>query len=84
VVGEKNDGTNELDKNLDAYSEVTRSVARDMNLKLCDLRKAFQQYLKANNPDNLDQGILTYDRVHLNDDGNKFVAGELIKTMVQN
>jgi hypothetical protein len=34
-----------------------------------------------NNPENREAGILTSDRVHLNDVGNRFVAVEMLKAL---
>jgi lysophospholipase L1-like esterase len=81
VIGEKKDGANKLDAKLDEYSAISRKVAQELNLPLCDLRKAFVEYLQANNPENMDRGILTSDRVHLNEAGNKFVAGQMLKSL---
>jgi lysophospholipase L1-like esterase len=79
VIGEKNDGSNTNDQKLDDYSDVSRAVAKDMKAAMCDLRKAFQDYEKAHNADNKESGVLTGDRVHLNDAGNKFVAEQILK-----
>ncbi len=76
TIGEKTDGSNPLDKMLEDYSEITRAVAQETNVTLCDLRKAFVEYLKKNNPKNQESGILTTDGVHLNAEGNKFVANQ--------
>jgi lysophospholipase L1-like esterase len=81
VIGEKKDGANKLDARLDEYAAVSRLIAKEMNLPLCDLRKAFVDYLKANNPDNKESGILTSDRVHLNAAGNKLVAETMLKML---
>lgn len=81
VIGEKHDGTNPQDAMLEEYAEISRKVARGLGARLCDLRKAFMAYLLANNNENKEQGILTYDRVHLNDEGNKLVAREILKSM---
>lgn len=81
VVGEKSDGSNKLDKMLDEYSDVSRSVAEEMNITLCDLRKAFLDYEKENNPANLSEGILTYDGVHLSDTGNRLVAQQFLEIL---
>lgn len=78
VIGEKKDGGNSLDEKLDQYSDLSRNLAKELKLPLCDLRKAFVDYLKDHNPDNADKGILTSDRVHLNDAGNKFVAETML------
>jgi len=76
TIGEKTDGTNKLDKMLEEYAAVSRKVAADTGVTLCDLRKAFTSHLKNNNPENKSRGILTSDGVHLNAAGNKFVAGQ--------
>jgi len=79
VIGEKHDGTNPQDQMLEEYAAISRSVALSLGVKLCDLRKAFHNYLVLNNKENKAQGILTRDGVHLNDEGNRFVAEELLK-----
>ena len=81
VIGEKNDGSNERDAMLEEYSVISRKVAADTGSQLVDLRKAFIDHLKANNPDNLPKGILTGDGVHLNPKGNAFVAAEMGKAI---
>jgi lysophospholipase L1-like esterase len=77
VIGERHDGSNPQDGDLNHYSNWIRKYASENNLPLVDLRAAFLNYSKANNPNNLDSKILTYDRVHLNDLGNKLVAEEM-------
>lgn len=81
VIGEKNDNSNQQDGDLNQYSSIIRSIARDLALPVVDLRKAFSDYLKANNGANAEKGILTGDRVHLNDKGNLFVAQEMWKVI---
>ncbi|MEO5888971.1 MAG: GDSL-type esterase/lipase family protein [Ferruginibacter sp.] len=83
VIGERNDNSNSQDGDLNQYSNIIRSIAKDLALPVCDLRKAFSDYLKANNAANAEKGILTSDRVHLNEKGNLFVAGEMWK-VIQN
>ena len=78
VIGEKKNGENELDPELDKYADAIRELAKKNNLPLCDLRNLFKTYEETNNKDNLDKGILTTDGVHLNDLGNKFVADNLL------
>jgi lysophospholipase L1-like esterase len=82
VIGEKKEGANKLDKQLDEYADISRQVAKELKLPLCDLRQAFVDYLKAKNPDNKDRNVLTGDGVHLNAEGNKLVADTMLK-MVQ-
>ena len=74
VIGERTDFSNQLDGDLNRYSNIIRGIASKENLPLVDLRKAFLNYNSKNNPENKEQGILTTDRVHLNDAGNKLVA----------
>lgn len=76
VIGEKTDGSNKFDKMLDEYSAISRKVAAEHKLTMCDLRAAFLAHLKKNNPENKDRGILTGDTVHLNGAGNRFVADQ--------
>lgn len=77
VIGEKPDGSNERDPMLEEYAAISREVAEDTGSQLVDLRKAFIDHLKENNPDNKPKGILTGDGVHLNPAGNKLVAREM-------
>jgi len=79
VIGEKNDGTNVNDPKLDEYADVSRAVAKDRKATVCDLRKLFTDYEKEHNTDNKESGVLTADRVHLNDAGNQFVADAMLK-----
>lgn len=83
VLGEKTDGTNSRgkDKMLDEYSDIDRRLATDLELPLVDLHNAFTDYLKANNPENQEKGILTTDGVHLSPAGNKLVAEQMLKVL---
>ena len=83
VIGEKKDGKNSLDAKLDEYSEISRKVAKDTGSQLCDLRKAFADHLAKNNPDDKEKGILTSDRVHLNEAGNKLVAETILAVIAK-
>lgn len=78
-VGEKHDGTNNDDKKLEAFAEVARQVAKKKQVPLNDLRRAFVDYWKKNNPDNKGSGFLTYDGNHFNDEGHRFVAEQMLK-----
>lgn len=84
VIGEKGDGTNPSDKMLEEYAEVSRKLAREQGLQVCDLRKAFVTYLKAQNKDNVSKGVFTTDEVHLNAAGNAFVALQMLPFLVTN
>lgn len=81
VIGERTDNSNEQDGELNQYSNLVRKLARDNNLKLVDLRSVFMDNLKTSNPKNEEKGILTTDRVHLNEAGNNLVATELWKVI---
>jgi lysophospholipase L1-like esterase len=64
----------ELDMLLDEYAAAGGTAAEETGAAFLDLRKAFREYLKEHNPDGKDRGILTVDGVHLNAEGNRFVA----------
>jgi lysophospholipase L1-like esterase len=81
AIGEKTDMTNQQDGDLNQYSQFIRDMAKRHNLPLVDLRKAFLDYNLKNNPENKEKGILTTDRVHLNDAGNQFVAEQMQKVL---
>lgn len=81
VLGEKTDGTNRDDTRMEEYCEVIRRLATETKVPLVDLRKAFIDYLKANNPENQEKGILTTDSVHMNAEGNKLVAQQMLKVL---
>jgi len=78
VIGEKKDGANEVDADLNKYAAGVRELATKNNLPLCDLRKAFIDYEAANNTEDKEKGVLTTDKVHLNDAGNKLVADTML------
>jgi len=78
-IGEKTDYTNDMDGDLNKYSQFIRDLAAKYNCKLLDLRKICHEYNLANNSKNQEKGILTADGVHLNETGNKLVADELGK-----
>ena len=81
AIGEKNDFTNPLEGELNNYSALIRKIAKDNNCPVIDLRHAFTDYLKTNNPDNKDRSILTTDGVHLNMAGNIFVAQKIFEVV---
>ena len=78
VIGEKKNGANEMDQELDKYAEEIRKLAAEHNLPLVDLRSLFTAYDLANNPQDVAKGVLTTDGVHLNDKGNQLVAAQLL------
>lgn len=79
VIGEKPDGSNELDKLLDEFCGISRRVATESGATLLDLRAAFLAYLREYNTAAQAQGVLTTDGVHLNDAGNRFVAVRMLE-----
>ncbi len=81
VIGERKDFSNEQDGELNMYSNWLRYYAKINRIPCVDLRTQFTNYLIANNPKNEEQGLLTYDRVHLNAVGNQFVADEMWKVL---
>jgi lysophospholipase L1-like esterase len=81
VIGEKHDGSNKLDSQLDDYSAISRKVAQELKVPLCDLRKEFVAHLKHANVDNKEKGLLTGDRVHLSEAGNRLVAEVMLKAL---
>ncbi|MHA4810413.1 SGNH/GDSL hydrolase family protein [Flavitalea flava] len=81
VIGEKTDFTNQLDGDLNAYSQIIRNIAQKNHSGLVDMRELFHNYELKNNPGNNTKGILTADGVHLNDAGNKLVADKMMEAL---
>ncbi|MEO6328159.1 MAG: GDSL-type esterase/lipase family protein, partial [Ginsengibacter sp.] len=77
IIGEKTDNSNSQDGDLNQYSKFIRKLAADFSCGLIDFRKDFLEYNLRNNPENKESGILTTDRVHLNEKGNQFVAEKM-------
>jgi lysophospholipase L1-like esterase len=82
AIGEKTDYSNQQDGDLNQYSNTIRKLASNHNLRLVDLRKAFLDYNLKNNPENKEKGVLTTDRVHLNDQGNLLVAEKMMEVVM--
>ena len=83
TIGEKTDNSNPQDGDLNQYSKIIRKLTTDFNCGLIDLRKDFLDYNIRNNPDNKEYGVLTTDRVHLNETGNQFVAQKMFDKFIQ-
>lgn len=81
VIGERNDMSNQQDGELNYYSGLVRDIAEKNNAELVDLRQLMVNYLKTHNPENKERSILTTDRVHFNDAGNKLVAEAIWKKL---
>ncbi len=77
LIGENTTFESPEDKELDLYSDLVRLLASQYDLALVDLRKAATSYNIINNIENVEEGILTFDKVHLNPKGNALVAAEL-------
>jgi len=74
VIGERYDHSNPQDGELNLYTNWIRKYAAQKEIALVDLRKLFLDYSAKHNSKQQEMGILTYDRVHLNDAGNQLVA----------
>ena len=73
------DPENGMDRKLDALAEAARAIAKEKQLPLVDLRKAFIEYWKTNNPENKPRGFLTYDGNHWTETGHQYVAEQMLK-----
>src|SRR5580698_7478102 len=82
VIGEKTDYTNQQDGDMNAYSQIVRNLAQKFHTGLVDLREIFHTYELKDNPGNKESGILTLDRVHLNDNGNQLVADKMLEALL--
>jgi len=83
AIGERTDFSNEQDGDLQHYSNLIRQLAAKQAVPVCDLRKAFLDYNLKNNPQNAEKGVLTTDRVHLNEAGNQFVAETMLPFLLK-
>lgn len=81
VIGEEPGMEGEINQQLDAYADVVRTVAAESKVGLCDLRSEFKTYLQNNNPVNQREGILTTDGVHMNPEGNRFLAEKMMECL---
>lgn len=83
-IGERLGGKNQMDSELDRFSQIIRIVAAEKQTPVCDLRSSFMRYIEQHNQEDVESGVLTTDGVHLNDKGNALVASmvlqELLKT----
>lgn len=79
VIGELPGGANKMDAKLDQFAKISRGVAAEMKVPLCDLRQAFAEYLEKNNTEKKSRGVLTGDGVHLSEAGNRLVAETILK-----
>jgi lysophospholipase L1-like esterase len=82
-IGEKTDFSNAQDGDLNAFSNVIRTISKQTNAGLIDFRKSFLEYNLSHNPENKYSGILTNDGVHLNMTGNEMVADMMWKNLIK-
>ena len=61
-----------------SYNDFLRSLAKEKNLLLCDLSKAFQDIYKQKTSD---ENLLTTDGVHMNPRGNRLMTRTILKTL---
>ncbi len=83
TIGERTDFSNEQDGDLNRYSQIMRDIAAKYDCPVADFRKEFLKYNLEKNKDNRESGILTSDRVHLNEAGNQLVADILYKLLIK-
>ncbi len=82
-IGEKTDFSNQQDGDINHYSNIIRKLGAENDCEVIDLRKEFLAYNLKHNTENNDRGILTSDRVHLNEFGNKFVAEKMWESLIK-
>ncbi len=82
-IGEKLQGQNRQDDDIDVYNGIIRNLSTTYQVPLCDLRKAAFDCIAAQNHTNADRGVLTKDGVHLNETGNRMVAENIWQTIAQ-
>lgn len=83
AIGERTDFSNQQDGDLNHYANIIRKLAAQHSCGLIDLRKSFLDYNLAHNKQNEEKGILTTDRVHLNEKGNNLVATQMMQSLVR-
>ena len=81
VIGEDVDSDSPENTRLMEYADIVRTVADDTGSQLCDLREAYSTYLRQNNPNKAYEGILTRDGVHMNEEGNQFLAEQMMECL---
>lgn len=76
VIGEETK-ENKLNQTLREYAKITKGLAADEKLHICDLHTTFLEKLIKVNPENKHKGNLTYDGVHMNAQGNALIADQI-------
>jgi lysophospholipase L1-like esterase len=77
VIGELQNNANLDDNDLNEYSKLIAKMAAEYKIELCDTRTAFVKRIHDSNYENVAEGFLTTDGVHLNTQGNE-VVGNLL------
>ena len=83
TIGERTDFSNQQDGDLNFYSQIIRNIAAKFDCPVADFRKEFLKYNLLKNLTNKESGILTTDRVHLNEAGNQLVADILTALVIK-
>jgi isoamyl acetate esterase len=83
AIGERTDFSNQQDGDLNYYSQIIRNIAAKFDCPVADFRKEFLKHNLAKNTANKESGILTTDRVHLNEAGNQLVADILTALVIK-
>lgn len=83
VIGERTDFSNPQDGDLNLYAGIIRKLASRHGLALVDLRKEFLAHNLQHNKENKESGLLTTDRVHLNNAGNGLVAQKMLDVLMK-
>jgi isoamyl acetate esterase len=73
VIGEEKKD-NKFNEGLSEYAAIIRELAKAEKLVLCDIHQAFLAKLESVNKADEHQGNLTYDGVHMNEQGNALLA----------
>jgi lysophospholipase L1-like esterase len=76
LIGEKPNGQNRHDTQLDEFAELSRNVATRFGVTVCDLRTTMPSYSRIFNESGAAKGVLTTDEVHFSALGNRFVANQ--------
>jgi lysophospholipase L1-like esterase len=80
--GDKIDGTNELDDILEEYTgSIMRLHEEFQGMHFVDVNMRLQKHLEERNIENLPHSTVTYDGIHLNEDGHKVVAMALLEDL---
>ncbi|MCJ0742175.1 SGNH/GDSL hydrolase family protein [Pedobacter montanisoli] len=83
LIGENLKEAPKVNEELDQYADAIRDLAKQNQLRLCDLRKVFLEFEQEYNPELRNEGLLTVDGVHLNAQGNALVAETILPFMLE-